>query len=588
MRIASFIATSICLSGMLAGCAQMGAEPSSGLLLAELDDVTTGSIQTRPAVVIHNEQLSILHATKAGRVALQQGKERKLVDETARVKQGGSYFQLKHLPQDTLQALWWSHSNGKNGYFTTSPDGGRSFSAVSMVNSENQILQPITLVQGKANEVGVAYHDERAPNYQVYFNRSTDGGRTWAVQDQRLDTPPLNGRSSFVSEPQLVQTDDAWVVAWVDTVAAPDGAFRILTRRSTDAGLTWSAPRSIFSATRHISALTVRAQGAHVVVVADALEDGMVALVSSDQGTQWSVPVALAGTEKASNSGVEAVIQSNRMHIVWMQDVKDAKTRILTATLDLATNQWIGAAQRLDTKAVDNTRSQTPVVTTTRDGVAVAAWVDFRDIRSNIYLAASYDKGITWSQPQPLRQPGMLALGWPQLLATRDGVAVAYEVYPTDRALEGRFVVQSVPLDDQSKALAAQTRPVGLTVSQRRARLEQRVKTLWEARIQGDYAAAYEYFDFAYKAVTPKKHYVDNSGVITYHTATVDTLDIKGNEAAVNMKVRYEMKPVMIPGTPKPVSVPPVEVDTPNTWVWVGDDWYLMFQPSYDPPVLKY
>jgi hypothetical protein len=48
------------------------------------------------------------------------------------------------------------------------------------------------------------------------------------------------------------------------------------------------------------------------------------------------------------------------------------------------------------------------------------------------------------------------------------------------------------------------------------------------------------------------------------------------------------MKPVMIPGTPKPVSVPPVEVDTPNTWVWVGDDWYLMFQPSYDPPVLKY
>lgn len=588
MRIASFIATSICLSGMLAGCAQMGAEPSSGLLLAELDDVTTGSIQTRPAVVIHNEQLSILHATKAGRVALQQGKERKLVDETARVKQGGSYFQLKHLPQDTLQALWWSHSNGKNGYFTTSPDGGRSFSAVSMVNSENQILQPITLVQGKANEVGVAYHDERAPNYQVYFNRSTDGGRTWAVQDQRLDTPPLNGRSSFVSEPQMVQTDDAWVVAWVDTVAAPDGAFRILTRRSTDAGLTWSAPRTIFSATRHISALVVRAQGAHVVVVADALEDGMVALVSSDQGAQWSVPVALAGTEKASNSGVEAVIQSNRMHIVWMQDVKDAKTRILTATLDLATNQWIGAAQRLDTKAVDNTRSQTPVVTTTRDGVAVAAWVDFRDIRSNIYLAASYDKGITWSQPQPLRQPGMLALGWPQLLATRDGVAVAYEVYPSDRALEGRFVVQSVPLDDQSKALAAQTRPVGLTESQRRARLEQRVKTLWEARIQGDYAAAYEYFDFAYKAVTPKKHYVDNSGVITYHTATVDTLDIKGNEAAVNMKVRYEMKPVMIPGTPKPVSVPPVEVDTPNTWVWVGDDWYLMFQPSYDPPVLKY
>jgi len=588
MRIASLIAPSICLCGLLAGCAQMGTEPSSSLLLTELDDVTTGSLQTRPAVVIRNDQLSILHANKAGRVVLQQGTERKLMDETARVKEGGSYFQLKHLPQDTLQALWWSHSNGKNGYFTTSSDGGRSFSAVAMVNSEHQILQPITLAQGKANEVGVAYHDERAPNYQVYFNRSTDGGRTWAAQDQRLDTPPLNGRSSFVSEPQMVQTDDAWVVAWVDTVAAPDGAFRVLTRRSTDAGLSWSAPRTIFSAPRHISALTVRAQGAHVVVVADALEDGMVALVSSDQGAQWSAPVALAGTEKSSNSGVEAVIQANRMHIVWMQDIKDAKTRILTATLDLATGQWIGAAQRLDTKAVENTRSQTPVITTTREGVAIAAWVDFRDIRSNIYLSASYDKGATWSQPQPLRQPGMLAVGWPQLLTTRDGVAIAYEAYPSDRVLEGRFVVQAVPLGDQVKALTALARPEGLTEAQRRARLEQRVKTLWDTRIQGDYAAAYDYFDFAYKAVTPKKHYVDNSGVITYHNATIDTVAIKGNEAAVNMKVRYEMKPVMIPGTPKPVSVPPVDVETPSTWVWVGDDWYLMFQPSYDPPLLKY
>lgn len=566
----------------------MGADSASGPLLAELDDVTTGSLQTLPAVVIHNEQVAILHATKAGRVALQQGKERKLVDETARVKQGGSYFQLKHLPEDTLQALWWSHSNGKNGYFTTSSDGGRSFSAVAMVNSENQILQPITLAQGKAKEVGVAYHDERAPNYQVYFNRSTDGGRTWAVQDQRLDTPPQNGRSSFVSEPQMVQSDDAWVVAWVDTVAAQDGAFRIMARRSTDAGLSWSAPRTIFSAPRHISALTVRAQGQHVVVVADALEDGMVALVSNDQGAQWSAPIPLAGTEKATNSGVDAAIHSNQMHIVWMQDVKDTKTRILTATLNLTTSQWVGAAKRLDTKAVENTRSQTPVVTTTRDGVAVAAWVDFRDIRSNIYLSASFDRGNSWSQPQPLRRPGMLAMGWPQLIATTEGVAIAYETYPTDRANEGRFVVQAVPLGDQSKALMALARPEDLTESQRRSRLEQRVKSLWEARIQGDYATAYEYFDFAYKAVTPKKHYVDNSGVITYHTASIDTVAIKGNEAAVNMKVRYEMKPVMIPGTPKPVSVPPIDVETPNTWVWVGDDWYLMFQPSYDPPVLKY
>lgn len=588
MRLASLLVSTVCVPGILAGCAQFGSDTSSRLLLTELEDVSTGSIQTRPAVVVDKDRISILHATRQGRVALQQGVERKLLDDTARVKQGGSYFQLRQPNEGQMQALWWSHQNGKNGYFTVSNDGGRSFSPVAMVNSDHQILQPITIAQSNANEIGVAYHDERMPNYQVYFNRSNDGGRTWASQDQRLDFAPANGRSSFVSEPQMVQTDNAWVVAWVDTVAAPDGAFRVVSRRSTDTGQTWSEPRTIFSANRHISALTVRAKGSQVVVIADALEDGMVALVSNDQGVGWSGPVALQGTEKASNSGVETAFNEKHLHIVWMQSAKEEKTRILTATLDLEKGKWIGAAQRLDSKPVDNTRSQTPTITTTLGGVALAAWVDFRDIRSNIYLSASYDQGSTWSPPQPLRQPGLLALGWPQLHRSGNQAVIAYETYPTDRVLEGRFVVQVVPLGDQRTALSALAPTEELSGAQRRERLERRIQALWDARIKGDYAAGYDYFDFAYKSVTPKKHYVDNTGVITYHTASIDTIAIKGNEAVVNMKLRYEMKPVTIPGTPKPISVPPVDVESPNTWVWVGNDWYLVYHPSYDPPVLKY
>ena len=578
-------------SGLLLGlsaCAPLEPYSSRSRILVEVDDVSTGGQQTLPAVALDHGQPVVLHATKSGRVVFRQGDRTKPLDETARVKNGASYFQLKQPIAGNWQALWWSHQDGKNGYFTMSKDGGASFSPVSMVNSDHQILQPITWTTADSGAVGIAYHDERLPTYQVFFNRSTDSGRTWAKQDQRLDTPPPAGRSSFVSEPQMVQTKSAWVLVWVDTVAAADGAFRVIARRSQDEGQTWSEPDTIYAGARHISALTVRATQSDVLVVADELESGIFALHSSDDGRTWAKSGVLDGTAHASNSGIATALAQDRLHITWMQDRQNQKTQILAATLNIASSQWLAPAKRLDTKSMDNTRSQTPAIAASLAGSVVAAWVDFRDIRPNIYLAYSWDQGLSWTTPQPLKSPGAQALGWPQLVADGETLAIAYEAYPTDRVMEGRFVVETLPTNDADRAAAASRLASKTTESQRKARLEQRIKDLWAARIAGDYAKAYDYFDFAYKAVTPKKHYVENAGVITYLAASLDTTAIEANEAKVNMKLRYEVKPTFIPGAPKPIEVLPVDVDLPNTWVWVADDWYLVFQPSFDPPVLKY
>lgn len=588
MRYEPLKVVSICLSSLLVACAPMSLQSNSGTTLATLDDVTTGSIQTRPSVVAQDGQIAILHATKEGRVALQQGKTRQLLDQTARVQQGANYFQLLQPEKNTLEALWWSHQNGKNGYFTVSSDAGKTFSPVAMVNSEHQILPPITVAHGPSGTVGIAYHDERLPGFQTYFNRSVDGGRTWAKDDVRLDTPSPGGRSSFVTEPQLVQTDGAWVVAWVDSIAATDGAFRIISRRSTDQGVTWSDPTTLFSAPRHISALVVRAQGKRVAIVADELERGLIGVVSQDEGLHWKTTDTLVGSEKASNSGVEAAWGADRLHITWMQDRKDSKTKIYAATLDLQTAQWASNALRLDTKAHENTRSEISSVTYTGQGAVVAAWVDYRDIRPNIYMAASFDQGATWTEPKPLQQPGMVAVGWPQLQPYRDGALIAYELYPADRANEGKFVVDALSINAQEKTFGVSGWTARKTEEQRKARLEERIKALWNARISNDYETAFDMFDFAFRAVTPKQHYLNSVGVITYYSATLDKLQIEGNEAAVDMKVRYEVKPVTLPSTGKPISIEPFDTELPNTWVWVGDDWYLVYKPSFDPPMLKY
>lgn len=584
---------------LVGGCASVNTAQSSNLL-AQVDDATTGALETLPAVLELNGQPVLLYtskdnpdASKASRVTLRRGEQVTKLDETARVK-GGTRYQL-HFQDDNLQALWWSHADGKNLYITSSADKGQNFGPVGAVNEEHGVLPTYNVLAGPKGTVGITYLDERKPNYQIYFNRSTDFGRTWPKSDQRLDTPPSDGKSSFVRDPQTIDAGSIWVSAWVDSVyEAGKTSYRIVNRRSLDAGLSWSTPEVIYSADTLIASLKLQAQGRNIVVAADEHGRGILAFHSQDKGATWHSSGHLAdsgfalGTEGASNSGLAMTVNGDRMHLVWMQDRKEEKTKIMHASYDMAQSQWVTTTRRLDIKSHDNTRSISPEIIATPKGALVAAWVDYRDIRPNIYLSASFDQGQVWSAPQALLKPGEAAGGWPRLMPWRDQIAISYESYPTDRMAEGKFILQLIPISDGAKALPAMESPNPISDADKKKKLEQRAKALWEARVAGDYETSYRMFDFAYRASTPLKFYTDNVGTITYLSFSIGDSTIEGNEAQVKSKLKYEVKQTMLPAMGKPISVAPVEVDITNTWVWVGNDWYLVYSPSYDKPILKY
>lgn len=571
----------------LNGCAAFPSEPVASILL-QVDDVKTGPLQTRPVILELNGKPVLLYATKNDRTAFRVGEKVQLLDETARVKQGASYFQLHRLNQE-LTAMWWSHQDGKNLYFTRSEDGGESFSRVSMVNDDHGVLPPYSVMRGPGGVVGVTYHDERLPNYQMYFNRSDDKGLTWTTPDRRLDDPPPHNRSSDVHEPQTVELGSVWFSAWTDKIQDGNQAvYRIVSRRSADAGLTWESPSVLFKSDRHISTLNLRANEHGIVVVADELERGIFALASLDNGKNWGKAGLLAGSDKVSNSGINMVLAGDRAHLVWMQERKEEKTRIMRASLDISQVKWLDSVQRLDMKSPDNTRSTSPVITATTNGVVATAWIDFRDIRPNVYLSASYDGGLTWQYPKALLKPGEASMGWPQLLPWGDQLAIAYEIYPGDTLADGRFIVRQISVGDSASGIQGIPNYLPISEERRKERLNSRIETLWSARLKADYATAYDIFDFAYKAATSKKSYIDNVGVIDYLNYAVSSYEIVGNVADVQMKVKYEVKPTILPMTGKPISVKPIEVDSPSKWVWVGDDWYLVYTPSFDQPLLRY
>ena len=579
---------------LLGGCASVGA-PASRAVIMQIDDVATGAMQTQPAVLELDGQPAVLYATQDNRVAFQYGtdaKARVLLDETARVK-GGNRFQLQSQGKQ-LYASWWSHQDGKSLYFTSSQDNGKTFAPVSIVNEGHGVLGPFSLLPGSNGVLGMTYMDERVPPYQTYFNRSTDNGLTWPKPDQRLDIALPDGQKSHVQSPQTVISGAAWVSAWVDTLRVDGKArYRVLSRRSDDSGLNWSPQTEIFSSDKLVSSFQVRADGKTIVIAADEAERGIIAFASVDEGRNWRSTGALAGTEvspgteRASNNGLDLAVADGRAHLVWIQDRKDQKARIMHGTLDVAQAGWLTAAQRLDVKAFENTRAILPVVMALPNGPVLTSWVDYRDIRANIYLSASFDRGQTWSAPQPLLKPGEVSVGWPQFVRWGQQAAIAYDVYPNEQVLKGKYKIKLLPLADGAKALPEFVTVSTVSDAERKAKLEKRVNGVWQNRVSGNFDAAYDSFDFAFKAVTPKKTYLENVGVILYQSFSIVDATLSGNVADVKMKFKYEIKPTIMPNG-KSIKVDPVEVEASNTWVWVGNDWYMVYAPSFGEANLQY
>lgn len=584
-----------CLSIVLAGCVSAGVSAGGSAkseVLLEVEGLNSGSIQTMPAVASVNGSPAVLYATIDNRIVFQRGDQKLFLDTDAPVK-GGNRFQL-NAGRDRMYAQWWSHEKAKNLYFTSTTDAGTTFSPVSIVNDAHGILSPITFLQHSNGAIGMTYHDERAPRFQAYFNRSTDNGLTWGRPDQRLDSPSADGSSSYVTEPQSVEAENAWVTAWVDSITVLGKTTnRILATKSDDAGLSWSAPQVLFESEQHIASLNIKASGSLVVVAADENERGIVAFVSNDKASNWRSAGVLDGTAApvgssgASISGLRMALSEGSAHLVWMAEYKGIKTRIMRGRLNLTDVRWQAGAERLDVKQYENSQSTLPTILSTKGGALVAAWVDYRHIRPTIYISSSVDKGQSWADPRPLEQPGMLSLGLPSLMQWGNDAAIAYQSYPSDRIQEGKFILRLLPVTASGVVTPKLASSTPLDDAARKERLVQRVKEFWQSRIKDDYKVSYGMFDFAYRAQVSEKQYLASVGVMTFLAFEQPDVEINGNEATVKAKVRYEVPENTLPNGKK-IKLDATDADTVSTWVWIGDNWYFVFKPSPGEPTLKY
>ncbi|MEE8170355.1 MAG: thrombospondin type 3 repeat-containing protein [Phycisphaerae bacterium] len=324
-----------------------------------------------------------------------------------------------------------------------STDNGATWTAPAPLNSNAGVdtrsdSDPQVATDGSGNWVAVWESTENlggtiGTDRDILAARSTDNGTSWTAP------APLNSNAGADSgtddNPQLT-TDGSgnWVAVWVsvDDLGGTIGTDRdILTARSTDNGMTWTAAAVLNSNAAVDSRDEFDPQLAtdrlgNWVVVWDSEDDlggtigtdcDILTARSTDNGATW-IAVAVLNSNAAVDSSGDlspdvTTDGSGNWVAVWSSDENVGGTiggdcDILTARSTDNGASWTAPAPLNSNAAADGGNDNFPHVASDGSGNWVAVWRSDETLGGtigtdrDILTARSTDNGATWTAPAPL------------------------------------------------------------------------------------------------------------------------------------------------------------------------------------------
>jgi BNR repeat-like domain len=592
-----------------AGAAQAGGDPATLITGLRADDY----YYSRPASVVTESGIEMLYVSSDGRLMYQAaGSEPQRLDEDAK-EPGGRYLSLIR-EGDHRYVLWWKKTDPgpKFLHFKASADGGKTFGPVRVINSATGVLAHYRLASNGKGELGVVYHDEREGAYQIYFNRSIDHGKSWLEQDVRLDMLP-SGRPAAApaepaketgaqgpqrvpaaaasqynaAEPELVRVGDTLVAVWKERRLDEAGKPIMVTtsRRSADGGKTWDDPVDIDRALQQLVDATLSVAAGKVVLIGNLGGTGVVAYRSPDQGKTWEKLGAVPGSERANNSQLHTAVQDERVNLIYTTKEGEGKPAVRYTALDANTGKW-GDPADIEKDAHGMTQALNPDIAALEDGALVGVWEDYRNIQPNVYLNYSVDGGKTWqADAVGLEPPGRYASIVPEVDVQDGRVVVFFQRFPEAQRDKLDYLAQELTYEP-GKGLAGVPQHSEVSVADKEQKLKERVEALWKLRIEKKFDDTYGFFDPAYRAKVKKESFPMIQGNIVYKGYEIEKMEIKGNVANVVVKTNIEVPETQIMG--QKVKLPPRDTKVPTDWVWIHDNWYIVYQGPLRKPLLQY
>jgi hypothetical protein len=268
----------------------------------------------------------------------------------------------------------------------------------------------------------------------VLVSKSTDGGDTWSEPTTLIsDTSAFNFNDKESITADSTNASNVYAV-WdrsrkpgenADFNALHSFAFRgpAMFSRTTDGGVTWSAPRNIMPTNANLFTI-----GNQIAVLPNGTLADVFALGKG------------SGIQPSKNPFTESLMLSTNKGLTW-SGVIDISTDQSVAVRDPDTGAAVRAGEGLPDVAVDP-----------NNGTIYVVWSDSRfsgGVRDDVALSKSTDGGHTWSMPIKVNQtPLPVAAFTPSVEVASDGtVGVSYYDFrfntPAPGALTDAFLAHS-------------------------------------------------------------------------------------------------------------------------------------------------
>jgi hypothetical protein len=311
-------------------------------------------------------------------------------------------------------------------FFSKSSDEGDTWSTnVRLTDEDLQGNVTTPSISASQGNVFISWADGRReyliqPNtYDIYINRSLDGGDTWPWSNQMINSDPTgahNTGSSIVTN----ETGQGVYLVWQDDRWNPGSSdMDIYFDRSSDYGVTWlsseiqvdDTPNGGDSFDPHIALKDGSVDDSLYVVWADlrnSNDNDIYYSNSTDSGDTWSTP-----SERVDDTDInyspdddesdqyEPVIAVNTTgdiaYVAWYGN-REGTNDIWFSKSDIGSGIWYTPNVNVDNRGYGDNYQTIPSMATDNSGRIHAVWADDREGDWDIFYTNSNDNGFTWSQ----------------------------------------------------------------------------------------------------------------------------------------------------------------------------------------------
>lgn len=112
-------------------------------------------------------------------------------------------------------------------------------------------------------------------------------------------------------------------------------------------------------------------------------------------------------------------------------------------------------------------------------------------------------------------------------------------------------------------------------------RLMERVRQYWEARVRDDIVEQYSLEEPWMRERVSLTAYARGKGATKILEYEIKEVEVKSQDAMAKLHLKYKIL------LPKLAHLPLQEMDIEQSWVWVGDEWYLRYRSAVGPPATQ-